>query len=99
MAAALGSPVAVLLTGLGWLVTASLLGLAILIGMVRGTPLPSSLRQIHVHGALIGGMLQLMLGALLMGPAVSTTGRSSALSARFILFNAAAVALFRSRRR
>jgi hypothetical protein len=93
MAAALGSPVAVLLTGLGWLVTASLLGLAILIGMVRGTPLPSSLRQIHVHGALIGGMLQLMLGALLMGPAVSTTGRSSALSARFILFNAAAVAL------
>ena len=75
MAAASGSPVALVLTGLGWLVLASLLGLAILIGMVRGTPLPSPLRQIHVHGALVGGMLQIMIGGLLMRPAVSTTGR------------------------
>jgi hypothetical protein len=91
--AAAGSPVALLMTGLGWLVLASLLGLAILIGMVRGTPLPSSLRQIHVHGALVGGMLQLMIGGLLMGPGVSVIGRSSALSARFILFNTATIAL------
>jgi hypothetical protein len=58
--------------------------------MVRGTPLPPSLRQIHVHGALVGGMLQLMLGALLMG---QTPGRSSALSPRYMLFNTATVAL------
>lgn len=93
MAAGPASPVLVLLTGLGWLVLASLLGLAILIGMVRGTPLPSSLRQIHVHGALVGGMLQIMIGGLLMRPGVSTTGRSSALSGRFILFNTATIAL------
>ncbi|HJR75464.1 MAG TPA: hypothetical protein VJ805_00770 [Nitrospiraceae bacterium] len=94
MAAGPGSPVLVLLTGLGWLVLASLLGLAILIGIVRGTPLPSSIKLIHVHGALVGGLLQMMIGAVLMGLAISTTmNRPSALSVRFILFNTATLAL------
>jgi hypothetical protein len=40
-------------------------GLAILIGLVHGTPLPSWLRLVHVHATLIGGILQFMIGGLL----------------------------------
>jgi hypothetical protein len=94
MAAGTGSPVLVLLTGLGWLVLASLLGLAILVGIVRGTPLPPSLRLIHVHGALVGGMLQMMIGAVLTRLTISSDAtRRSGLLLRFILFNAATLAL------
>ena len=93
MAAGPASPVLVLLTGLGWLTLASLLGLAILIGIVRGTPLPSSIRLIHVHGALVGGLLQMLLGALLMAHSSPTTDRRSAAMVRFLLFNAGTIAL------
>ena len=58
-------PIAFLLTGFSWLVLASLLGLAILIGLVRGTPLPPSARLIHAHAALVGGMTQMILGGFL----------------------------------
>ncbi|MBA5865175.1 MAG: hypothetical protein GDA67_00595 [Nitrospira sp. CR1.3] len=58
-------PLAFLLTGFTWLLLASLLGLAILVGMVRGTPLPSWLRLVHVHGALVGGVAQMIMGAML----------------------------------
>ena len=60
-----GSPTSFLVTGFSWLLICSLLGLAILIGLVRGTPLPSWLKLIHVHGVLIGGLVQLMIGGLL----------------------------------
>lgn len=92
MAAGSGSPSIMLLTGLGWLILASLLGLAILLGIVRGTPLPPSIRLIHVHGALVGGVLQLLIGALLPSR-LAATGRVSSSSVRFFLFNMATIAL------
>jgi Cytochrome C and Quinol oxidase polypeptide I len=58
-------PVTFLLTGFGWLVVSSIVGLAILIGMVHGTPLPQWLRLAHVHGALVGGVAQMILGGFL----------------------------------
>ena len=60
-----GRPLTFLITGFGWLLLSSLVGLAILIGLVHGTPLPSWMRLVHVHGMLIGGILQLMIGGLL----------------------------------
>ncbi|HJS67031.1 MAG TPA: hypothetical protein VJ760_06855 [Nitrospiraceae bacterium] len=58
-------PLSFLITGYGWLLLSSLVGLASLIGLVHGTPLPSWLRSVHVHGILVGGILQLMIGGLL----------------------------------
>jgi hypothetical protein len=58
-------PLAFLITGFGWLLLSSLVGLATLIGLVHGTPLPSWLRSVHVHAILVGGILQLMIGGLL----------------------------------
>ena len=60
-----GRPLTFLITGFGWLLLSSLVGLAILIGLVHGTPLPSWMRLVHVHAILIGGILQLMIGGLL----------------------------------
>ncbi|MEK6632414.1 MAG: hypothetical protein AABY94_03805, partial [Nitrospirota bacterium] len=61
-----GRPLTFLLTGFSWLVLASLVGLAILVGLVRGTPLPHWIRHAHVHAALVGGVAQMILGALLI---------------------------------
>jgi hypothetical protein len=58
-------PLTFLITGFGWLLLSSLVGLAVMIGLVHGTPLPSWLRLVHVHAILIGGILQLMIGGLL----------------------------------
>ena len=58
-------PAAFLLTGFAWLVIASVLGLAILVGLVRGTPLPSWMRLVHVHAAVVGGVAQMILGGFL----------------------------------
>jgi hypothetical protein len=60
------SPLTVCFTGFLWLTLASILGLAILIGLVRGTPLPSWVRTLHVHASLIGGVAQLILGGFLL---------------------------------
>src|SRR5690606_19628833 len=62
MSRGLGSPLSFLLAGWGWLLLTSLLGLAAFWGIVRGAPLPPGLRSLHVHGVLIGGLLQLMTG-------------------------------------
>lgn len=89
-----GSPTSFLVTGFSWLLLFSLLGLAILIGLVRGTPLPSWLRLIHAHGVLIGGLVQLMIGGLLAW--VSSQRDSHQAENRFWLFialNAAVIAL------
>jgi hypothetical protein len=59
------APTTFLLTGFSWLVISSILGLAILIGLVRGTPLPSWVRLVHVHAALVGGVAQMILGGFL----------------------------------
>ena len=61
-----GRPLTFLLTGFAWLLFASLVGLAILVGLVRGTPLPHWIRHAHVHAALVGGVAQMILGALLI---------------------------------
>jgi uncharacterized integral membrane protein len=74
-------PIAFVLTGLIWLVLASLVGLALFIGMVHSTPLPAWLRLIHTHGTLIGGMMQLVLGAILFFlPSVAAQGRTHSIS-------------------
>ena len=64
-------PLTFLITGFSWLLLSSLVGLAILIGLVHGTPLPSWLRLVHVHATLIGGILQLMIGGLLATPSAT----------------------------
>jgi hypothetical protein len=46
-------------------VLSSILGLAILVGLVRATPLPPWVRQVHVHAALVGGVSQMILGGFL----------------------------------
>ncbi len=61
-----GRPLTFLLTGFSWLLFSSLVGLAILIGLVRGTPLPHWIRHAHVHAALVGGVAQMILGAMLI---------------------------------
>jgi len=61
-----GRPVTFLLTGFTWLLLASLAGMAILVGLVRGTPLPSWLRLAHTHAALVGGVAQMILGGFLV---------------------------------
>lgn len=53
-------------TGFSWLVLSSILGLAILVGLVRGTPLPPWVRTLHVHAVLVGGVAQIILGGFLL---------------------------------
>lgn len=59
-------PLSFCFAGLGWLVLASILGLAILIGLIRGTPLPPWVRMLHVHAVLVGGVAQIILGGFLL---------------------------------
>ena len=68
-------PLTFLVTGFSWLLLSSVIGLAILIGLVYGTLLPSWLRLVHVHAILIGGILQLMIGGLLAS--ISSDSQSS----------------------
>jgi len=89
-------PLTFLITGFSWLLLSLLLGLAILIGLVHGTPLPSWLRLVHVHAALIGGILQLMIGGLLASrsaTAQSDRTPSNSHLGLFIALNAATVGL------
>ena len=89
-------PLTFLITGFGWLLIASLVGLAILIGLVYGTPLPSWLRLVHVHAILIGGILQLMIGGLFASLSHSSQGDGAPSNSRlglFIALNAATVGL------
>ena len=89
-------PLNFLIVGFSWLLLSSLVGLAILIGLVHGTPLPSWLRLVHVHAALIGGILQLMIGGLLASlSTTSQSGRTPSAShlGLFVALNAATVGL------
>ena len=65
MSRGFGSPLSFLLTGWTWLLLTSLVGLATFLGVVRGSPLPPGLRMLHVHGALVGGLIQMMTGLAL----------------------------------
>ena len=89
-------PLTFLIAGFSWLLLSSLVGLAILIGLVYGTALPSWLRLVHVHAALIGGILQLMISGLLASlSTTSQNGRAPSHShlGLFVALNAAAVGL------
>ncbi len=74
-------PITILLTGFGWLVLSSILGLAMLVGLVRGTPMPPWVRALHVHATLVGGIVPIILGILLV---LSDTLESSPLKNRGI---------------
>lgn len=90
------SPVTFLLTGFSWLVLSSILGLAILIGLVRGTPLPPWVRLVHVHAALVGGVAQMILGGFLAFiPPLLMTGQRQRGShpVLFLTINAGAVGM------
>ncbi|WP_447977428.1 hypothetical protein [Candidatus Nitrospira bockiana] len=66
-----------LLAGFFWLFLSSILGLALFLGIVTGRPLPPVLRLIHVHSALVGGVAQMILGAMLAFiPPLLMTGRT-----------------------
>ena len=84
MSSGLGSPLSFLLTGWGWVLLTSLLGLATFLGIVHGAPLPPGLRLLHVHGALIGGLLQIMTGLALT--AVDLAGQDRARPKHRLLF-------------
>ena len=89
-------PLTFLIAGFGWLLLSSLVGLAILIGLVHGTPLPSWLRMIHVHALLIGGILQLMIGGLLASLSSDSQSSQSSSNSRpglFATLNAATIVL------
>jgi hypothetical protein len=85
-------PLAFLITGFSWLLLSSLVGLAILIGLVHGTPLPSSMRLVHVHAALIGGILQLMIGGLLASLSITAQSNRPPSASHLWLFVALNVA-------
>lgn len=64
------------LTGVCWLLASGFLGVVLFLGMMLGIPMPPTLRLVHVHGALVGGVAQMILGALLsFVPALLMTGR------------------------
>ena len=87
-------PLTFLITGFSWLLLSSLVGLAILIGLVHGTPLPSWLRLVHVHATLIGGILQLMIGGLLASVSHSSQGDRTPSDSHLGLFLSLNVATF-----
>jgi hypothetical protein len=67
-------------------------GLAVLIGLVHGTPLPSWLRLVHVHAALLGGILQFMIGGLLASLPTTSQSQRTQSESRLGLFTALNVA-------
>lgn len=88
-------PLVFLITGFTWLLLSLLVGCTILIGLVYGTPLPFWLKLVHVHAALIGGILQIMIGGLLASLAHNTQSdrKFSTAAWLFIFLNASTVAL------
>ena len=60
-------PLLFLITGLVWLMLASVIGVALFLAMMLGHSLPAVLRHFHVHGALVGGAVQVIVGMMLAG--------------------------------
>lgn len=72
-------PLTFCITGFSWLVLASILGMATLVGLVHGTPLPAWVRALHVHAVLVGGIAQTILGGfLLLIPPPNSANRKEA---------------------
>ncbi len=81
------SPLTFLLTGIAWLLIMALGGMALYVGTIRSTPLPATLRVLHVHGALIGGVLQLLVGAWLAHRRVLHPNKTGGQWARYAALN------------
>lgn len=91
-----GRPLTFLLTGFAWLVLSSIAGIAILVGLVQGTPLPSWLRLAHTHAALVGGVAQMIIGGFLVFiPPLLMTGhkRRESHPLLFLMINAGALGM------
>jgi hypothetical protein len=90
------TPLIFLLAGFTWLSLSFLLGVAMLFGLVNGTPLPHWLKPVHVHGALVGGLMQLSIGGFLFSVARAddrTETYASSHSSLFWAFNGTTVGL------
>ena len=60
-------PLSFLIMGFVWVLLACLVGLSLFLGMTMGHPHGRVIRSLHVHGALIGGVMQIIVGLLLAG--------------------------------
>jgi hypothetical protein len=60
-------PLAFLVMGFAWVLLACVMGLALFLGMTSGRSYGQVARSLHVHGALIGGVMQIIAGLLLAG--------------------------------
>ena len=60
-------PLSFLVMGFVWVLLACLVGLSLFLGMTMGRPHGQVVRSLHVHGALIGGVMQIIAGLLLAG--------------------------------
>jgi len=60
-------PLSFLIMGFVWVLLACLVGLSLFLGMTMGSPHGQVIRSLHVHGALIGGVMQIIVGLLLAG--------------------------------
>jgi hypothetical protein len=60
-------PLSFLVMGFVWVLLACLVGLSLFLGMTSGRPHGQAIRSIHVHAALIGGVMQILAGLLLAG--------------------------------
>ncbi len=89
-------PALFLLTGLFWLLLASAVGLVLFLAILRGVPTSQAAALVHAHGAMVGGVAQIALGALIaflpsffrMGQ-----GRSDSHPVLFTAINAGAVGI------
>ena len=84
--ASLGTPLNFIVTGFTWLIASLLPGMALILGLIYGTPLPRWLRPLHVHGALVGGILQLAIGGLLVFMTYSSNRKDASAQTRRALF-------------
>jgi len=60
-------PLSFLVMGFVWMLLACLVGLSLFLGMTMGRPHGQVIRSLHVHSALIGGVMQIVAGLLLAG--------------------------------
>jgi len=60
-------PLAFLVMGTVWILLAVVTGCTLFVGMTTGRPHGQVIRSLHAHGALIGGVMQIIAGWLLAG--------------------------------